>query len=52
MDEYEGQYYYSTIFEGSNDLLRAIQKFDPIYLSGPSLDEGLWNGVAAAGRLR
>lgn len=33
MDEHEGQYYYSAIFEGSNDLLRSIQKFDPIYLS-------------------
>ena len=51
MDEYEGQYYYSAIFEGSNELLRAIQKFDPIYLSVPSLDESLWNGVINEGWL-
>lgn len=51
MDEYEGQYYYSAIFEGSNDLLRSIQKFDPIYLSVPSLDEKLWNGVLNEGWL-
>lgn len=47
----EGQYYYSAIFEGSNELLRAIQKFDPIYLSVPSLDESLWNGVINEGWL-
>ena len=51
MDEYEGQYYYSAIFNGSNDLLRSIQKFDPINLSAPSLDEALWNGTLTDGWL-
>ncbi len=51
MDEYENQYYYSAIFEGSNDLLRSIQKFDPIYLSVPTLDENLWNGTLSGGWL-
>lgn len=51
MDEYENQYYYSAIFNGSNDLLRSIQKFDPIYLSVPSLDEMLWNGSLNEGWL-
>lgn len=51
MDENEGIYYYSAIFNGSNDLLRSIQSFDPIYLSAPSLDEALWNGALTGGWL-
>jgi hypothetical protein len=43
--------YYSSIFEGSNELLRAVQKFDPIYLSVPSIDERLWNGEIVDGWL-
>lgn len=50
-DENEGSCYYSAIFEGSNDLLQSIQKFDPIYLSAPSLDEALWNGALTEGWL-
>ena len=51
MDEYENLLYYSAIFEGSNDLLRSIQKFDPVFLSVPSLDEKLWNGGITEGWL-
>lgn len=50
-DENGGIYYYSAIFNGPNDLLRSIQKFDPINLSVPSLDEKLWNGVMKDGWL-
>lgn len=48
-EEYEEQKYYSAIFSGSNQLLQAIQQFDPIYLSSPSLDEQLWNGEVKDG---
>lgn len=51
MEDYEGQRYYSAIFSGSNQLLQAIQQFDPIYLSSPSLDEQLWNGEIKDGWL-
>lgn len=51
MDEDEGDCYYSAIFNGSNSLLCSIQKFDPIYLSAPSLDEALWNGTLTEGWL-
>lgn len=44
MDDYDKQPYYSSVFEGANDLLVSVQQFDPIYLSCPSLDEKLWNG--------
>lgn len=50
-EDYEGQKYYSAIFSGSNQLLQAIQQFDPIYLSSPSLDEQLWNGEITEGWL-
>lgn len=43
-DDYENTPYYDAIFVGSNPLLRAIQQYDPIYLSSASLDEMLWNG--------
>ena len=51
MEDYEEQKYYSAIFSGSNQLLQAIQQFDPIYLSSPSLDEQLWNGEIKEGWL-
>ena len=51
MDDYEGQRYYSAIFNGSNPLLQAVQQFDPIYLSSPILDEQLWNGELTEGWL-
>lgn len=51
MDDYEGEKYYSAMFTGSNPLLQAIQQFDPIYLSSPSLDEQLWNGEIREGWL-
>ncbi len=49
LEDYEDQRYYSAIFSGSNPLLQTIQKFDPIYLSCPSLDEALWNGEKTEG---
>ena len=51
MDEHEGTYYYSAIFDGANDLLRSVQKYDPVFLSSPSLDEELWNGSITSGWL-
>lgn len=36
--------YYEALFSGANNLLLAIQKYDPINLTIPSLDERLWNG--------
>lgn len=51
MEDYEGQRYFSAIFSGSNQLLKIIQQFDPIYLSSPSLDEQLWNGEIKDGWL-
>lgn len=48
MEDYEGQCYYTAIFEGTNDLLASVQQFDPVYLSCPSLDEKLWNGEIKA----
>lgn len=51
MDDYEGQRYYSAIFNGHNPLLQAVQQFDPIYLSSPILDEQLWNGELTEGWL-
>lgn len=44
MEDYENHLYYSAAFEGANNLLAAVQQFDPVYLSNPSLDEKLWNG--------
>lgn len=51
MEDYEGQPYYAAIFNGSNQLLRAIQQYDPIFLSLPTLDEQLWNGEVTQGWL-
>ncbi len=51
MEDYEEQKYYSAFFLGSNKLLQAIQQFDPVYLSSPSLDEQLWNGEIKEGWL-
>lgn len=48
-EEYEGDKYYSAIFESSNELLEIVQQFDPIYLSLPTLDEALWNGEKTEG---
>lgn len=48
-DDYENERYYSAIFTGDNILLKAIQQFDPIYLSLPELDEKLWNGEISLG---
>jgi hypothetical protein len=36
--------YYDAVFLGDNPLLRAIQQYDPIFLSSPELDEYIWNG--------
>ena len=41
--------YYEAIFLGDNSLLKAIQNFDPIYLTKPSLDEELWTGTKVDG---
>lgn len=43
-EEFSGLLYYDAIFAGTNALLQAIQLYDPIYLSNPSIDEALWNG--------
>lgn len=51
MEDYSGQKYYSSIFNGLNPLLRAVQQFDPIFLSSPNLDEQLWNGELTEGWL-
>ena len=48
-DENAGECYYSAIFNGSNNLLKAVQRFDPVYLTMPSLDEALWNGTITEG---
>ena len=50
-EDYDGQKYYSAIFNSTNPLLRVIQQFDPIYLSSPYLDEQLWNGTITEGWL-
>lgn len=48
-EDYQGHRYYSTLFEGSNELLRVIQQYDPIRLTVPELDERLWNGDISDG---
>ena len=48
-DESADECYYSAIFTGSNNLLKAVQRFDPVYLTIPSLDENLWNGTITEG---
>ncbi len=51
MEDYENCRYYTAVFEGNNDLLISVQKFDPVFLSCPSLDEALWNGEIEDGWL-
>ncbi|MDD6060477.1 MAG: hypothetical protein PUB97_08885 [Ruminococcus sp.] len=48
-EEFEGEKYYSAIFNGNNQLLKEVQQFDPIYLSSPDIDEQLWNGEITEG---
>lgn len=50
-EEDHNKLYYQAIFDGSNELLKAIQQYDPIYLSSPELDERLWNGDIKTGWL-
>lgn len=50
-EDYKDCRYYSAIFKGTNELLVSIQRFDPIFLSCPSLDEALWNGEVQNGWL-
>ena len=49
IEEYSNSLYFTAIFEGTNELLRTLQQFDPILLSQPSLDEELWNGKVKEG---
>lgn len=51
MDEFVGEFYYSALFAGSNELLKAVQKYDPVFLTSPTLDEALWNGEIVDGWL-
>lgn len=48
-EEYSNSLYFTAIFEGTNELLKTLQQFDPILLSKPSLDEALWNGKVTEG---
>lgn len=48
-EEYSKLLYFTAIFEGTNELLKTLQQFDPILLSQPSLDEALWNGKVTEG---
>lgn len=50
-EDYENCKYYTAVFEGNNNLLISAQKFDPVFLSCPSLDEALWNGEIKDGWL-
>lgn len=50
-DEDRDKPYYQALFDGSNELLKSIQMFDPVYLSSPELDEQLWNGDIKTGWL-
>lgn len=43
-EEYEGVRYYDALFQGENELLFELRKFDPINLSNPTIDEQLWYG--------
>lgn len=43
-EETQNMPYYTALFSGANILLQAIQKYDPVNLTIPSLDEQLWNG--------
>lgn len=43
-EESKNMPYYTALFSGANNLLKALQKYDPINLTIPSLDEQLWNG--------
>ncbi len=49
LEEFKGDFYFSALFEGSNELLKEIQRFDPILLTSPTLDEALWNGKITDG---
>lgn len=49
IEEYSNSLYFTAIFEGTNELLKTLQQFDPILLSQPSLDEELWNGKVKEG---
>ena len=49
IEEYSNSPYFTAIFEGTNELLKTLQQFDPILLSQPSLDEELWNGKVKEG---
>ena len=48
-EAYSNSPYFTAIFEGTNELLKTLQQFDPILLSQPSLDEALWNGKVTKG---
>lgn len=50
-EDYTTSFYYDAIFQGSNELLRKVQSFDPVYLSCPDIDEKLWNGDIVDGWL-
>lgn len=50
-EDHENEKYYTAIFSSSNELLKVVQQFDPIYLSSPMLDEALWNGEIKNGWL-
>lgn len=49
LEEFKGDVYFSALFEGSNELLKEVQRFDPIFLTSPTLDEALWNGKITDG---
>ena len=49
MEETENESFYSAIFSGTNQFLQAVQQLDPVYLSSPALDEGLWYGEITEG---
>lgn len=48
-EDYAGHRYYTALFEGSNELLRIIQQYDPVRLTDPTVDEALWNGEVVDG---
>lgn len=48
-EDYPNHRYYRTLFEGSNELLRVIQQYDPVRLTVPEIDEQLWNGDISEG---
>jgi len=48
-DDNQSLAYYDALFSGSNGLLEYLKRFDPIFLSRPSLDEAIWNGDSLEG---